>query len=231
MLIDIARHHALEKRLEDVTLTPDELREYCWLEAHRSGAISNGLVLPDLNWYVTDAMLLQYWTAVDWWPKDLPAHPCPTLRELVMQAPHLRDHTALTLGQLLADRGAKVARALVELKRSVVNPNESPAERKARLNRERVSRSRGRKSSDSVPVPREPAVAAVAAPLSPVAVQVAELKAAAKLELEQVDQWCREAHREMLRRSEVRRGVRAAWDAKIEALTNGDGGCVPPVPV
>lgn len=232
MLIDIARLHHLEQRLTDLTVTPDEFREYCWLEAHRSGALNSGLVLPDLNTFVTDAMLLQYWKAVDWWPTDMPGHLCPTLRELAMLAPHMADHTALTLQQMLEARAAKVVQALLEAKRSVVNPNETKAERGKRLNRERVARARGRKDAGSVPVPRVVADAAVAGPAPavpavppapPAVSELARLKAEAKQERSALDAWVREAHQEMLRRSEVRREVVAQWTARIEVFKQMGG--------
>jgi hypothetical protein len=237
MLIDIARHHYLEQRLTDVTLTVLEFQEYCWLEAHRSGALLNGLVLPDLNLYVTDAMLLQYWQAMDWWPRDLDRHPAPTLREFAMLCPHLPDATPLTLLAMLEARAATVVTVLQSLKRNVANPNESKEQRAKRLNRERVSRARGRKDAGSVPVPQGGADVAVAGPVPIVvdnaaAAARAEVRAAAKLELEQVDAWVKAAHAEMLARAAVRRERRAYWDEQLAALKSRDGGSdVPPVPV
>lgn len=223
MSFDPERHQYLEQRLTDLTLQPIEYREYCYLESLRSGALANGLVLPDLNVFVTDDMLLQYWQAVDWWPHDMPTHPCPTLRDFAMQCCHMVDHSALTLQQLLEARAARVVQALLEAKRSVVNPNESKAERAKRLNRERVSRSRGRKSVESVPVAPEGGIPAVRAPVSPVAVQLAQLKQEMRAELAQVDAWVKEAHTEMGKRAEVRRERKAYWTGRIEALKQFGG--------
>lgn len=223
MSFDPERHSYLAQRLSDVTLQPIEYREYCYLEALRNGSIDSGLVLAPLNEFVTDAMLLQYWSAIDWWPKDLPAHPCPTLQEFALHACHLPERKPLNLGELLAARGQRCAAALLEAKRSVVNPNESKAERAKRLNRERVSRSRGRKSSDSVPVAPEGANAAVRAPVEPVADRVAVAKASMRAELLQIDRWVKEAHTEMTKRADVRKDRKRYWTGVIEGLKQTGG--------
>lgn len=213
------RHTYLHTRLTDVTLTPNEFKEYCYIEALRSGALANGLVLPDLDLFVTDAMLLQYWQAVDWWPRDLHGHPCPTLSELAMQAPHMPGGTALTLEQLLVARGTRCAAALREAKMSVVNPNESKAERRRRLNRERQRRHVAAKKPVSVAGEGEGAVAAVRDPQA----EIANAREAMRAEMVQVDAWVRAAHVEMQARAKVRKERKAYWTGVIEGLKQTGG--------
>jgi hypothetical protein len=222
--------HALRERLLDPTVTPAEMQQYTAL-INASAVQNNLLHLPDLNWFVDDNMLLDYWRACDWWPRDLPAHPCPTLPDLAMQAGYLHGQQPKRLCDLLAEAGARCADALVAANRCVVNPNESWEARQKRLNKERVNRHRERKKAqagevpatgdsgaavaagtgDGVPV-REPAgTAAVRAATE----NLAALKAARNAELEQIDAWVKEAHQEMLRRADVRKAQREHWALQI----------------
>lgn len=222
--------HVLRERLLDPTVTPLEVQQYT--AAINATAVQNNLLqLPDLNWFVDDNMLLDYWRACDWWPRDLPAHPCPTLPDLAMQAGYMHGQQPKRLCDLLAEAGARCADALVAANRNVVNPNESYEARQKRLNRERVQRARERKKAqeaempavgdsgaataastgDGVPVPEIAGTAAV----REAAAALATLKAQRNAELDQLDAWVKEAHTEMLQRANVRRTRREAWALQI----------------
>lgn len=220
----LARFHELRPRLTDPTLTVDEYREFCTLNA--TTAIKQGLLAPDPHWFVTDDMLLSYWKAVDWWPTYLPAHPCPTLEELSFQYPHLPGKPAYTFAELLSARAAQVIPLLEADKRSVVNPNETAEERKLRLNRERVRRSRQRSKAeqaggagsdagaqaDTAAEQQEPPAAAA------LREQIAALKAQRASDKEAADAWVAEAWREMRSRGVKRNAHLAELDARILQL-------------
>lgn len=87
---------------------------------------------------------------VSWWPKDAPlTHRAPTLYTLLLGLRNLDGNAPRTLGHLLDWYVDRVKAWMVGARKDPDNPNESKADRDARLNRERVARHRLRNAPGS----------------------------------------------------------------------------------
>jgi hypothetical protein len=86
---------------------------------------------------------------VSWWPVDAPAtHRVPTLY-MLLQCLRIMDGRPTTFDAQLEWYVARVTAWMLENRRDPDNPNETKAEREARLNRERVARHRLRNAAGS----------------------------------------------------------------------------------
>ena len=87
--------------------------------------------------------LQSFHNVVIWWPTDAPAtHRCPTLYDMLQGLANISGGTAFTFSATLDWYVDRIKQWLVANRRDPDKPNESKAEREARLNRERVARHR-----------------------------------------------------------------------------------------
>lgn len=132
------------------TCTAQELIEL--FHHYQSSSIAMGnVIVPD---YIKDTELPQLWAALDWWPKHgLPStHDFSTLERVSLFSvynPHVS--APIRAMEILQRKGAEVAEFLLVKGSSVVNPNETPGERKARKNREAQSRHRDKQKANADP--------------------------------------------------------------------------------
>lgn len=127
---------------QDRSITPEQYIQFC--EKHNAYALSMFGVERSLN-FLSPGDLEEYWKAIDWWPKDAPKHcMAPHLNTLAGYYVHTLGTKIWTFNEALMSWAVKVTKWLEEEGRSVVNPNESKEERKARKNREAQKRHRER---------------------------------------------------------------------------------------
>lgn len=101
--------------------------------------------LPNPSTWTQPGDLQDYSNVVSWWPNDAPAsHAMPTLHRLLQ---HYRSDA--TFGHALDWYVERAKAWMLANKRDPSNPNETKAEREARLNRERVARHRLRHTEGS----------------------------------------------------------------------------------
>lgn len=117
-----------------------------WLRASGMDAIH---IYEPAQW-VNPGDLQSYSDVVSWWPADAPAsHAAPSLFTLLQHLRIAEGSAGETFNQALQWHVARVRAWLAANRRDPENPNESKAERDARLNRERVARHRLRHMAGS----------------------------------------------------------------------------------
>jgi len=127
----------------DPITNSDEFRYYC--EAQEAGSTSTTFI--PLDHYFKDEDFTNYKAAEAWWPKDAPLPlALPTLHTFAgMRKVFSGAQTgSTTFNDILERLSQRVIDWLVSEKRDIHHPNETPAERKARKNREAQSRFRDR---------------------------------------------------------------------------------------
>lgn len=140
----------LDTAVQNRTITAAQLIALFHHQQHPSIAMGN---IPVDN-YITDDELPHMWAALDWWPKQgLPStHDFSTLDRIGLFSVYLPGVTApIRAMELLTRKGAEVATYLEESGASVVNPNETPLERKARKAREAQKRHRAKLKESADP--------------------------------------------------------------------------------
>lgn len=187
------------------------LSEYqAFLFDFTSTAISRGAhaLLPAQ--YVTQADLDSYLKALDWWPKDAPAHmQAPTLETLAQTILYTPPLEPITFATALNTLAANVVVWLESEKRNVANPNESKDERRKRLNRERVGRHRDESKMRETASPEKIAkVEEAEAYLAVVKEQRASVKAS-------LDKDVKAAHKEFVELTRDRKKTMAHWDGVV----------------
>lgn len=105
--------------------------------------------IQDPNRFAEPGDLQSFHNVVMWWPQDAPAtHRCPTLHDLLLNL-QIHGDTPRSFTHALDWHVDRVKLWLAGTRRDPENPNESKAERDARLNRERVARYRLRNATES----------------------------------------------------------------------------------
>ncbi len=153
------RRAVLEERLKLPDVTIDEVREFIML-AHPP---LQGQVPQLLTQYVTEQDLAHFWTLRAWWE---PVHekpmvlPTPEIRQFCWHINHSPENEPITFGIAMYQWWQRAHKFCVDTNLDPQNPGESPADRKRRLNRERMALARGHKTVSSKALAANPELAA-----------------------------------------------------------------------
>lgn len=151
----------LQASIDARTVTAAELIAYATADATIPLSMGN-IINPNC---ITDADLPNVYAALDWWPKDCP----PVMRQhgllplVQMCITHRPTDKPMSVLELLNIASVKVVAWLQAEGRSVVNPNETSEDRKARKNKEAQQRHRERNTKSTDPVLKNAAEASAEA--------------------------------------------------------------------
>lgn len=140
----------LENLISLRSITADELLTL-FHHQQESSLQTGSIPVPN---YITDVELPHLWAALDWWPKQgLPTtHDFSTIDRVGLFSvynPHVG--APVRAMEILTRKAAEVSEYLTVSGSSVVNPNETAEERKARKNREAQSRHRDKQRANADP--------------------------------------------------------------------------------
>lgn len=207
-----ARQTYLIHRLQQDDVTPDEYREYIWLE-YGPGSYSHslGARIQDLNLFVTDESLRNFKLLKRWWNppakyarQDLHS---PDLFTAAVFAKIDRNRPVVTLQMFVDDFGARAIAHCQATGMDISNPGENVDDRRKRLNRERMAAAReARRTPQDQATPQIREAESV----------LASLREQARQEDFAHKQAVVQAQEEMIRLSTIRKVAAGEWKEKID---------------